>query len=170
MSEDPSSSEIIKLLDLVPHPGEGGFYREVHRSEEKVSREGLPSRFSGDRRLCTDIYYMLMGDGISPLHKIKGEEIWHFLAGGPFTLLEIATDGAVKKTAMGQDIRAGQKLVHAVEPGVWFGCYPHEGNEYSLVSCTVAPGFEFEDFELGKRGELLRLFPHVKEEIVRLTR
>ena len=77
--------------------------------------------------------------------------------------------GAVTKTVMGNDLAAGHKMIHAVKPGVWFGCFPHEGSDYSLTSCTVAPGFEFEDFEMGRRDELLRLFPHARDEILLLT-
>lgn len=161
--------ELIRSLGLVPLPHEGGFYAEVYRSGERIAEAGLPARFSGDRALCTDIYYMLPGDGRSLLHRIKGEEIWHFLMGDPFTLVEIWQDGSVKKTVIGSDLRSGQKLIYAVKPGAWFGCYPHDGNEYSLVSCTVVPGFEFKDFEIARRDELLRLFPHAKEEVLRLT-
>ena len=169
MNGRPSIDELKELLRLAPLPEEGGLYSEVHRSAESVGRAGLPERFTGDRRLCTDIYYLLPGNGKSLLHRIKGEELWHFLMGDPFTLVEIAAGGAVKKTVMGQNLRAGEKLIHAVRAGAWFGCYPGEGGEYSLVSCTVAPGFEFEDFELGNRDELLKAFPHAEIEILKLT-
>jgi len=169
MGARPSIDELKKLLRLAPLPEEGGLYFEAHRSVESVGRAGLPKRFNGERRLCTDIYYLLPGDGRSLLHRIKGEELWHFLMGDSFTLVEIAPDGAVTRTAMGQDLRAGEKLIHAVRPGTWFGCYSSEGSEYSLVSCTVAPGFEFEDFELGRREELLKAFPHAEKEILKLT-
>ena len=164
-----TAKDLQDRLGLVPLPGEGGLYAEVHRSAERIGRAGLPKRFPGDRALCTVIYYMLPGDAKSLLHRIKGEELWHFLMGDPFTLVEIAPDGAVTKTAIGSDLRAGQKLIHAVKPGVWFGCLPREGSDYALASCTVAPGFEFEDFEMGRRDELLRLFPHARDEILLLT-
>lgn len=162
--------ELKCLLNLAPLPEEGGFYAEVYRSAEKIGRAGLPARFPGDRCFCTDIYYLLPGDQKSLLHRIKGEELWHFLMGDPFTLVEIAPDGAVTKTVMGGDLASGQKMIHAVKPGAWFGCLPHEGSDYSLVSCTVAPGFELEDFEIGRRDDLLRLFPHAREEIFKLTK
>ena len=89
-----TAKDLQDRLGLVPLPGEGGLYAEVHRSAERIGRAGLPKRFPGDRALCTVIYYMLPGDAKSLLHRIKGEELWHFLMGDPFTLVEIAPDGA----------------------------------------------------------------------------
>ena len=97
--------------------------------------------------------------------------MWHFYLGAPLTVVELAED-TVTRTVLGSDVLGGQRLQHVVPGGTWFGCHPAavgEPGSYSLVGCTVSPGFEFADFELGEREFLLRDFPHAAEDIVRLT-
>lgn len=164
----PAAEELIRLLGLKPHP-EGGFYKESYRAAEAVSQQALPARYSGPRRFSTAIYFLLPEGAKSRLHRVKSDELWHFYLGGPMTVAEIAPDGTVRRTVMGQDVKAGQVLQHAVAAGAWFGAWPEAGGGYALVGCTVAPGFEFADFELGKRAELLKAFPQAADVIGRLT-
>jgi len=153
-----TAQEVIERLKLISLPGEGGFYSETYRSAGKF----------GDKNHSTAIYFMIVPDSFSALHRIRSDEVWHFYAGGSVTIVEIGQNGA-KKTVLGPDIANGEVPQYVVPAGSWFGAYSNEG-DYALVGCTVSPGFEFADFELGKRGPLLKEFPKAREEIVRLTR
>lgn len=161
-------NNLISLYDLLPHP-EGGFFKETYRDVGLVSKTALPERFSGDRCFSTAIYFLIPEGKKSCLHRIKSDEVWHFYLGGPLTLVQIAPDGRIDKIILGQDVLHGQKLQHVVPAGYWFGAYPNQGSNYSFVGCTVAPGFDFADFEMGQRDDLLKLFPHAKEELFFLT-
>lgn len=161
--------EIVKDLKLEPHP-EGGFYREMFRDEGKIPKSALPGRFKGDRNYSTAIYYLLPQGTFSSLHRIPSDEVWHFYSGQSMTVVEITPDGRVIKTVLGQNLAQGEKLQSVVKAGNWFGAYPNAGTEYALVGCTVAPGFDFADFEKGDRTQLLKEFPQAREVIERLTR
>ncbi len=165
---DSSVPELIKCLDMSPHP-EGGYFKETYRSRGKIKNDSLPANFKGERNYSTSIYFLLPQGVRSHLHRLASDEIWHFYLGGPMTLVQLYSDGKVVEVTLGQDLRAGQKLQHVVPAGCWFGGYPNPGVEYSLVGCTVAPGFDFSDFQMGKRLELLKQFPHAKTLIERLT-
>ena len=152
---------------LQPHP-EGGFYGETYRAPAQVTLGDGTTR----RAASTAIYFLITPGSVSRLHRIKSDEVWHFYLGNPMTVLEIDGDsGALTKTVLGQDVLAGQMVQHVVKAGTWFGSYPNDGAAFSFVGCTVAPGFEFEDFELASRQDLLDRFPELAnlEEIARLT-
>lgn len=153
-----SVEQIVKKLDLKPHP-EGGFYRETYRAGGKF----------GDHNHSTAIYFLVTPGNFSALHKLKFDEVWHFYSGGPITIVELTPNGA-KKTVIGTNIEKGEVPQYVVPSGTWFGSYLNEGGKYALVGCTISPGFEFKDFEIGKRAELLKSFPNAKDEIIRLTR
>lgn len=155
-----NSADIIELLDLKPHP-EGGYFRESYRAEGNIAEL--------ERSHSTAIYYLLEGKACSKLHRIASDEMWHFYTGDPLVIVEIDSEGSVKETVLGPDLRAGQSLQHVVPAGSWFGAYLPEGSGYALVGCTVAPGFDFADFEMGKREELLEQYPAAKAAIERLT-
>jgi predicted cupin superfamily sugar epimerase len=161
----PEVRELVGRLALLPHP-EGGFFRETYRSRESVARAALPERFSGDRAFSTAILYLLPKGATSRLHRIAADEVWHFHLGGPLALTEISSAG-VRRTVLGPDLGAGHVLQHVVPAGTWFGGRPL--SEYSLAGCTVAPGFDFADFEMGRREELLAQFPSARVEIEALT-
>lgn len=150
--------EIVKKLDLKPHP-EGGFYRETYRAGGKF----------GDHNYSTAIYFLLTPGNFSALHRIKSDEVWHFYSGDSITVVEI-TPNEVKKTIIGSNIENGEVPQYVVPVGTWFGSYLNDGGKFGLIGCTVSPGFEFADFEMGKRADLLRSFPNAKDEIIRLTR
>ena len=161
--------QLIALFKLEPHP-EGGFFRETYRSEECVAAAGLPGRFGAARSFSTAIYYLLPGGVKSHIHRIRSDELWHFYLGGPLELIQISPDGAVKETVMGHEIESGQQVQCIVPAGWWFGAIPKPGSDYSFVGCTVAPGFDFADFEMGDRARLINMFPAASVEIERLTK
>jgi len=184
-----TSQEIRELLDLQPHP-EGGFFAESFRdSDIFLDKSSLPDSFRVGRPVSTAIYYLMPSGNVSNLHRIPSSEVWHFYAGEPLTVYSIDDDGTEMHTVLGQDLGAGQKVMYVQKPNVWFGAYPtkdihcipeagkpvvksalrNPDMHYSLVGCTVAPGFEYQDFELGTRSELLAKFPHAKAFIELLT-
>lgn len=165
----PIIQKLVKQLNLTPHP-EGGFYREPYRSQGTIPASVLPSTFGGDRNYATDLFYLLPQGDCSCFHRIKSDEIWHFMLGGPMTLVEITPQGEVIKTILGQNLDRGESLQHVVPAGHWFGAHPNPGTEFSLVTCVVIPGFDFKDFEMADRETLLKQFPKAKEEILKLTK
>jgi predicted cupin superfamily sugar epimerase len=162
------AQEWIEKLNLSKHP-EGGYYREIYRSGEYIKKDHLPVRFSGDRCFSTSIYFLLMEDDFSEFHRIKQDEIWHFYEGSSLSLHIISQDGIYSRVILGRDILAGQILQHVVPAGCYFGASSDDKNSYSLIGCTVAPGFEFKDLEIPGRETLLSLFPQYSELIKQLT-
>jgi len=146
--------DYVRALNMLPHP-EGGYYVESYRSEDRFT----PLGFVGDRAICTSIYFLLEKGQISALHRIKSDEIWHFYDGDPLEVIEISPDGNQSSTILGRNIPAGEKLFYVVKAGNWFGSRPLTGSEFSLVGCTVAPGFDFQDFEMPDRKWFLEKFP-----------
>lgn len=164
-----NAQEWIDRLRLQPHP-EGGFFRETYRSHESIARPHLPPRFAGERAFSTAIYFLLQGDDFSALHRIKSDELWHFYDGGPLTITVIAPDGGLSAIQLGTDLSAGQLPQAVVRAGCLFGSHVTKRDSFALVGCTVAPGFDFADFELPARGELLTAYPQHRKVIERLTR
>lgn len=163
-----SARELVELYGLQPHP-EGGYYRETYRSAGKLAQSALPAHYSGDRAFSTAIYYMLTEGSRSRFHRLGSDEFWHFYLGGPIVLAMLSAKGPARLVTLGQDVRAGQAVQQLIPAGTWFGAWLPPGVPYALVGCTVAPGFDFADFEVGGRAELLKLFPAAKAEIERLT-
>lgn len=158
----------IEKLGLVAHP-EGGFYRETYRAAETIDTRHLPSRFGGARAFSTSIYFLLPGDQVSRLHRIKSDEVWHFYAGGALTLSLIHPDGRLEHRRLGADAERGEAFQAIVPAGSWYGAAVDDRASFALVGGTVAPGFDFADFELAERTALLAAFPAHRETIVRLT-
>lgn len=121
------------------------------------------------RSFSTAIYFLLLQGQRSRLHRLKSDELRHFYAGAPLTVAQLLPGGGVERTILGPDPAAGHKFQHAAPAGRWFGAYPEPGGEFSLAGCTVAPGFDFTDFEPADRFELLRQFPQAEELIETLT-
>lgn len=162
-----TADELIAQLNLIKHP-EGGWFRETYQSEENIQRAALPDRFAGDRPVCTAIYFLLESGDTSALHRIKSDEIWHYYAGTPITVHVITPLGEYYRLHLGPDITTGEIFQCVVPAGCWFGAEVSEDG-YTLVGCTVSPGFDFADFEMGNRVELMRQFPEHTEIIQRLT-
>jgi predicted cupin superfamily sugar epimerase len=159
----------IELLQLRPHP-EGGYFRETYRSAETIAKDALPARFGGDRAFSTAIYYLLAGSDFGALHRIRQDEVWHYYDGAGLTVHVIDPGGNYSAIRLGRDLPAGEVPQAVVPAGHWFGATVTDSRSYGLAGCMVAPGFDFADFEMPSRQELLALFPQHREVIVRLTR
>ncbi|PIR18421.1 MAG: cupin [Elusimicrobia bacterium CG11_big_fil_rev_8_21_14_0_20_64_6] len=157
------SLELVEQYGLEPHP-EGGFYKETYRSSETMTTRG-----GAQRPVSTGILFLLPAGEKSRLHRIKSDELWHFHLGGALRLTSISPEGKVASVVLGPDIKAGQLLQHVVPARHWFGAEPAPGSAFSLVGCTVAPGFDFDDFDLGSRATLLTRFPDAREVVLKLT-
>ena len=164
-----TQQEIIEKLELLPHP-EGGYYKEVYRSEAIIKRDALPSLFRGDRAISTLIYYMLLGVDFSAFHRIKSDEIWHFYKGETLLIHEINIEGQYFAHRLGSNIENGDNFQVIIPAGSWFAAELESKCLFALVGCTVSPGFDFEDFEMANRNELINTFPKYEEFIVKLTR
>ncbi|MFM6450519.1 MAG: cupin domain-containing protein [Planktothrix sp.] len=160
--------KLIEKYQLIPHP-EGGYFRETYRSEGVIPHQALPDNFKGDRNYCTGIYFLLPQGTKSCLHRIQSDEMWHFYLGGSMTLVLMHEDYGVQNIILGSDLQAGETVQFFVPAGWWFGGYPNSESAYSFVGCTVAPGFDFADFELGTRTDLISKFPESSELILKLT-
>lgn len=169
MTDIPPLRTVIDKLNLMPHPVEGGYFLQTYKANEGTLKAALPDRFSGDRSFATSIYYVIPPDRISSLHVMLADETWHFYIGSAINLVEISPDGVATEITLGPDVAKGQVPQHTVMAGNWLGAYNLEAELYSLVGCTVAPGMELDDYEHGKPKELLKLFPHLKELILKLT-
>ncbi len=150
------------------HP-EGGYFAETYRSTESIPHSALPNRFSGDRNFGTGIYFLLENHHFSALHRIQADEMWHFYAGGPLNVYVIHEDGSLEIIKLGSNPDNGEVFQAVVPAGTWFGSKPAAESDYSLVGCTVAPGFDFADFELAERVDLLATYPQHEEVIRWLT-
>jgi predicted cupin superfamily sugar epimerase len=159
-----TAGAIIRLLDLKPLTIEGGYFRETYRSPEQITRA------NGARSLATAIYYLLTPDTFSQMHRVPGEEVFHFYLGDAVEMLQIAPDGAGEIIVMGSGIETGMRPQHVVPGGFWQGARLCEGGKFALLGTTMSPGFDYADYESGKRGELLRMFPQHSAMLRVLTR
>ena len=148
----------IDKLNLKKHP-EGGFYKETYRSSESINKESLPSRFDADRNFSTSIFFLLSETNFSAFHKIKQDELWHFHYGDFLTIHMISPVGEYSFQKLGLDLDDGQKLQVVVPADFYFAAEVNDKNSYVLCGCTVAPGFDFDDFEMPNRDELVEMFP-----------
>ncbi len=159
----------IGHLQLQPHP-EGGYFAETYRSPEIIQSEALPGRYAGGRSFSTAIYFLVTGDSFSALHRIQSDEMWHFYAGNRLTVTVIDEAGILTEIHLGQNPAAGEVFQAVVKAGCWFGSRVTDPQGYALVGCTVAPGFDFADFSLAGRNELIAQFPEHEAVIRILTR
>ncbi len=169
MQSKRSAGYWIEKLNLAEHP-EGGYFAPAFRASEQIGMEGLPDRFAGHRAIISTMYYLLENNGFSAFHRLKPFEIWHFYEGNPLTIYIIEPDGTLIERRLGPDFENGESYQVAVEPGVWFAAQSRGPAEFTLVGCTVAPGFEYQDMEIAARAELLAQFPEHRDIIKKLTR
>jgi len=164
-----TADEIIALLKLKPHPKEGGFYSETWRADETIPAGVLPTRYSDQRSFGTCIYYLLTPGTFSAIHRLQSDEIFHFYLGDPVEMLQLFPDGGGQTVMIGSDLRAGMTPQVVVPRGVWQGSRLAVGGKFALLGCTVAPGFDFADYEHGRREALATRYPQFREKIVALT-
>ncbi len=166
----PTAEELIRCLNLEPLPREGGWFRETYRSSLHFPADVLAPRYRSARCAGTAIYYLLTPDTFSALHRLPTEEIYHFYLGDPVEMLQLGpnpTDGG-RIVMLGSDLLAGKQVQTVVPAGVWQGSMLCEGGAFALMGTTVAPGFDFDDYEPADRDSLLGSFPHLADRINRL--
>ena len=150
--------QLISSLQLQPHP-EGGYYREVYRSSEKIQKGHLPPRFSGDCAISTSIYYLLGENDFSAFHRIRSDEIWHFYDGGTLLIYIVDADGTLKIEKLGRNSANDEQYQVIVPAMSWFAAIPEKNSGFVLAGCTVAPGFNFSDFEMAIFDNLVGKYP-----------
>jgi predicted cupin superfamily sugar epimerase len=158
-----TADEIKTLLNLEPHPVEGGFYRRTYASSHGV---GMPR---GDRPMSTAIYYLLEPGTFSEMHVLASDEIFHFYLGDPVEMLQLHPDGRSALFTLGQDLSAGQHVQLVVPAGVWQGTRLIGEGKVALLGCTVTPGFDFADYRSASYAELAEKWPTEAERIKRVT-
>lgn len=157
----------IKHLNLLPHP-EGGYFREVYRSDEKIKGSSLPDRFTNDRHINTSIYFLLCKDMFSAFHRIKSDEIWHFYDGDHVSIYMINDENKLITYKLGLLPEKGILPQITIPANNWFAS--ESTGDFSLVGCTVSPGFNFNDFEMGDRNSMIYQYPKHRNIIERLTK
>jgi len=163
------ADELIARLGLTPLTIEGGYFRETYRSDETICAPALDARYGGDRAVSTAIYYLLTPGDVSRLHRLKSDEIFHFYAGDAVEMLMLRPDGSSEVVMIGSDFEAGQVPQMIVPRGTWQGCRLAAGGKWALMGTTVAPGFDYDDFELADRADLVRRYPERAELIADLA-
>lgn len=153
--------QLVEALQLKPHP-EGGYYTETYRSDLEIST------VNGSRSLMTCIYFLLTSANSSKFHQIKSDEMWFFHEGSPLTV-HVLSESGYEKLLVGPSDNQGHHPYQLVKSGVVFGSTVEAEDSYSLVSCVVAPGFDFEDFRLLSKEELLEKWPEALDIIHKLT-
>ncbi len=156
-------NKLVNTFNLIEHP-EGGWYKETYRSSVNTNTK------NGERSLLTSIYFLLSSANQSHFHKIESDEIWFYHEGSPLSVHTISPDGEYTILKVGLNLDNGEHPQVLVPKGTIFGSTVDESNSYSFVSCAVAPGFDFNDFYLHTRKELLEAFPEHENIINRLTR
>jgi uncharacterized protein len=161
---DVTAEEIKTLLNLAPHPVEGGYFRRTYTSAIPFD---LPQ---GERALSTAIYYLLDADTFSEMHILRSDEMFHFYLGDPVEMIQLFPDGTSAVLTLGPDLKAGQHVQTLVPAGVWQGTRLIPGGKLALLGCTVTPGFDFSDYRNAGYEELASKWPSQAHRIKALTR
>lgn len=164
-----TSKFFIDYLNLLPHP-EGGYFKETYRAPESIPAGALPNSCTGARSFSTAIYYLLQQGEFSAFHRIQSDECWHFYAGQTLLIHIIYPDEQYACVKLGTNIDAGETFQFVVPATSWFASEPAIGSAFALVGCTVAPGFDFEDFEMADKAALKAAYPGHAEVIERLCK
>jgi len=166
-----TADEVKKLLGLVPHPCEGGWFRQTYESGERVAAEVFADqRYASARLTGTAIYYLLESGSFSEMHRLCSDEIFHFYAGDAVEMLQLDEQAGGRVVRIGSDLVAGERPQVVVPRGVWQGSRLVSGGQWALLGCTVSPGFEYQDYEAGVRAELCIRWPQFDALIRELTR
>jgi uncharacterized protein len=166
---DKNAQYWIDRLSLSPHP-EGGYYRVTYQSALTIVQDALPSAFHGNRSASTAIYFLLAQKDFSAFHRIASDELWHFYAGSALVVYVIDPEGNYSELHLGDVFEAGEVFQAVVKAGCWFASRLKNPAGFALVGCTVAPGFDFADFEMAKRADLVATYPKHQKLIEELTR
>ncbi|WP_297631918.1 cupin domain-containing protein [uncultured Clostridium sp.] len=158
---EKTAEYFVKSLDMTKHP-EGGFYKECFTSEENITSKDLKTKFEGERILWTSIYFLLRDGEVSNFHRLKSDEMWYYHAGNSLTIYMISPSGEFITKELGLNIEKGEAPQVLVPKNYIFGSAMNKEG-FSLVGCMVSPGFDFKDFELFKRKELLEKYPEKKK-------
>ncbi len=169
MSAVLEASRWIEQLGLVRHK-EGGFYRQSYKSAGSIPKISLPNCFDSERSFSTAIYFLLEADDFSAFHRINQDELWHFYCGNPVTIHTINEAGEYRAIKLGCDLNLNEFPQAIVKAQTYFAASVDSMDGYALVGCTVAPGFEYEDFELPDRQQLITRFPAHRELIEKFSR
>jgi len=164
-----TADQIITLLNLKPHLEEGGYFAETYRSSETASEKALPNRYKGIRSFGTAIYYLLTPETFSAMHRLQSDEIFHFYLGDRVEMLQLTPDGSGKVITIGSDILDGMQPQVVVLRGVWQGARLVKDGRFALLGTTFSPGFEWTDYETGRRDLLLKSYPQFQDWIIALT-
>jgi predicted cupin superfamily sugar epimerase len=167
----------INHLNLQPHP-EGGYYKEVFRSKEVVLRtnsvdfSARAATFGANpniaKQACTSIHYLLEGEDFSGFHRLASDELWYFHKGEPLHI-HVINDQGTHTTIELSDSPTGN-LQAVIPPNTWFAAEIPSHRGFSLVSCAVAPGFDFAEFEMAKKKQLIEQYSEHKALLERLCR
>jgi len=163
-----TASYWIKTLNLQKHP-EGGWFKEVYRSDEVIPAVALPTGFSGSRSISTLIYYLLEGEDFSAFHRIKSDEIWHFYTGTSAIEIISIEEGKIRKQILGDNPDENQFFQFVVSKNTWFAARLLNTSGFALVGCTVSPGFHYDDFEMATESLVIQ-YPELENEIMALIR
>jgi predicted cupin superfamily sugar epimerase len=165
-----TADEVKKILGLVPHPREGGFYIRTYESGERVpSSSFVDGRYPGSRYTGTAIYYLLEPGAFSEMHRLKSDEIFHFYLGDPVEMLQLHPGGRGEIIRIGNRLTLGERPQVVAPRNVWQGSHLVAGGAWALLGCTVSPGFEFEDYETDSRAALCAGWPEYSQLIHSLT-
>jgi hypothetical protein len=157
-----------RLLDLKPHPSEGGFYSEAYRSAETLPA-GTWSDRAGPHALATAIYFLITPEEHSALHRLPTDEIFHFYLGDPVEMLQLRPDGSAQVLVLGTDLATGMRPQVVVPRGTWQGTLLLPGGHYALLGTTMAPGFESSDYERADPAALIEVYAEQRERILALA-
>lgn len=166
-----TAEDVIRELGLEPLPDEGGYFREMYKSEKVNAPASIFGIDSKDPRvISTAIYYLVVPSSFSALHRLKSDEVFHFYGGDPVEMIQIDPKGNFKKFILGPDIFNGQSPQVVVKRGTWQGTRLVSGGAWALMGTTMSPGFEYSDFELGNREQLIKAYPQLRNDIIRFSR
>ena len=164
-----NAAQLIQQYNLQSHP-EGGWFKETYKCHEYIPASALPKRFGSNRAFSTAIYFLLEQGNFSAFHRIKSDECWHFYAGDPLRVYVLQPNGHLDIIDLGNDIFHGQQFQYIVPANCWFASRPLPGSSFCFVGCTVAPGFDFADFEMADAASLIAKYPQYQNIIKELCR
>jgi predicted cupin superfamily sugar epimerase len=182
---NPETKYLVEKLNLRELYGEGGYYRETYRSKENILINSFDNHDNKDKLYClaenntnltntrsifTLIYYLLDGDQFSAFHKVRFDEIWHFYKGSTVSLYLLTDNKKLLSIQLGNNFDNGEHMHYVIKGNTWFAAEINDKSSYSLIGCSVSPGFDFKDFKLGSKSELKKIYPQYEFLIEKLSR